>query len=67
MDGHSADRLASRRTFGMLYAEALLERIISNSNNPGAVVLDPLCGCGTTITAAQKLDRKWVELDFEAF
>ena len=40
---------------------ALLERIILASSNPGDVVLDPFCGCGTTIDAAEKpetpLDR----------
>jgi DNA modification methylase len=42
---------------------ALLERIISASSNPGDVVLDPFCGCGTTIHAAQKLGRQWVGID----
>ncbi len=42
---------------------ALLERIISASSNEGAVVLDPFCGCGTTIDAAQKLGRTWVGID----
>jgi len=42
---------------------ALLERIIQTSSNPGDVVLDPFCGCGTAITAAQKLDRKWIGID----
>ncbi len=42
---------------------ALLERIISASSNPGDVVLDPFCGCGTTIHAAQKLNRHWVGID----
>lgn len=42
---------------------ALLERIISASSNPGDVVLDPFCGCGTTIHAAQKLGRKWIGID----
>ena len=42
---------------------ALLERIISASSNPGDVVLDPFCGCGTTITAAQKLGRDWIGID----
>ena len=42
---------------------ALLERIISASSNAGDVVLDPFCGCGTTIDAAQKLGRKWVGID----
>jgi site-specific DNA-methyltransferase (adenine-specific) len=42
---------------------ALLERIISASSNPGDVVLDPFCGCGTTVHAAQKLDRQWIGID----
>jgi DNA modification methylase len=41
----------------------LLERIIGASSNPGDVVLDPFCGCGTTIAAAQKLNRKWIGID----
>ncbi|HRJ78649.1 MAG TPA: site-specific DNA-methyltransferase, partial [Planctomycetota bacterium] len=44
-------------------AEGLLERIIQASSNPGDVVLDPFCGCGTTIAAAQKLGRKWIGID----
>src|SRR5438552_5397156 len=42
---------------------ALMERIISASTNLGDVVLDPFCGCGTTIHAAQKLDRRWIGID----
>jgi len=42
---------------------ALLERIISASSNPGDVVLDPFCGCGTAIHAAQKLGRQWIGID----
>lgn len=42
---------------------ALLERIISASSNEGDVVLDPFCGCGTTVEAAQKLGRKWIGID----
>ena len=42
---------------------ALLERIIQASSNPGDVVLDPFCGCGTTIAAAQKLGRRWIGID----
>jgi hypothetical protein len=42
---------------------ALLERIISVSSNPGDIVLDPFCGCGTTIHAAQKLGRTWIGID----
>jgi site-specific DNA-methyltransferase (adenine-specific) len=42
---------------------ALLERIIQASSNPGDIVLDPFCGCGTTIDAAEKLGRKWIGID----
>jgi len=43
--------------------EALLERIIKASSNEGDVVLDPFCGCGTTIAVAQKLNRHWLGID----
>lgn len=42
---------------------ALLERIITASSDEGQVVLDPFCGCGTTVLAAQKLNRKWIGID----
>ena len=42
---------------------ALLERIIAVSSTPGDMVLDPFCGCGTTIHAAQKLGRHWIGID----
>lgn len=42
---------------------ALLERIISASSNKGDIVLDPFCGCGTAVHAAQKLGRKWIGID----
>jgi DNA modification methylase len=42
---------------------ALLERIIRSSSNEGDVVLDPFCGCGTAVHAAQKLKRKWIGID----
>lgn len=42
---------------------ALLERIITASSNAGDLVLDPFCGCGTTIAAAQKLGRPWIGID----
>ena len=42
---------------------ALLERILNASSNPGDVVLDPFCGCGTTVHAAQKLGRAWIGID----
>ncbi len=43
--------------------EALLERIINASSNEGDVVLDPFCGCGTTVSVAEKLHRKWIGID----
>lgn len=42
---------------------ALLERIIAASSNEGDVVLDPFCGCGTAVHAAQKLGREWIGID----
>ena len=43
--------------------EALLERIITASSNKGDTVLDPFCGCGTTIAVAQRLERRWIGID----
>lgn len=42
---------------------ALLARIIEASSNPGDIVLDPFCGCGTAVHAAQMLDRQWIGID----
>jgi len=42
---------------------ALLERIIQASSNPGDIVMDPFCGCGTAVHAAQKLNRRWIGID----
>jgi len=42
---------------------ALLERIIKASSNEGDIVLDPFCGCGTALVAAQKLNRRWIGID----
>jgi DNA methylase/NACHT-associated inactive Restriction Endonuclease 1 len=42
---------------------ALLERIIATSSNEGDAVLDPFCGCGTAIAAAEKLHRRWIGID----
>lgn len=42
---------------------ALLERIIAASTMPGDVVLDPFCGCGTTVHAAEQLSRAWIGID----
>src|SRR6266540_6146566 len=41
----------------------LLERIILASSNPGEIVLDPFCGCGTAVHAAQRLGRHWIGID----
>jgi len=43
--------------------EPLLERIIRAGSNPGDLVLDPFCGCGTTISVAQRLNRRWIGID----
>ena len=42
---------------------ALLERILISSSRPGDVVLDPFCGCGTAIAAAEALGRRWIGID----
>ena len=42
---------------------ALLERIIKASSNQGDLILDPFCGCGTAVVAAQKLQRRWIGID----
>lgn len=43
--------------------EGLLDRIIKSSSRKGDIVLDPFCGCGTTISSAQKLNRHWIGID----
>jgi DNA modification methylase len=45
---------------------ALLERIIESGSRPGDTILDPFCGCGTTIEAAEKLKRRWIGIDLTA-
>ena len=44
---------------------ALLERIIRASSNEGDLILDPFCGCGTAVEAAQNLGRRWLGIDVE--
>lgn len=56
-------KAAERLGYPTQKPEALLERIISVSSNEGDTVLDPFCGCGTTIAAAQKLNRRWLGID----
>ena len=46
---------------------ALLERIILMASREGDIVLDPFCGCGTTIEAADKLKRRWIGIDISPF
>ncbi len=46
---------------------ALLERIIKASSSPGDLVLDPFCGCGTTVHAAETLGRRWIGIDISPF
>ena len=43
--------------------EALLERIVRASSNEGDLVLDPFCGCGTTVAVAERLKRRWIGID----
>jgi len=56
-------RAAERLGYPTQKPLALLERIIRLTTEPGAVVLDPFCGCGTTVDAAQKLGRAWAGID----
>ena len=41
----------------------LLERIINATTSKGGIVLDPFCGCGTTVVAARNLERRWLGVD----
>jgi len=43
--------------------ESLLERIIKSSSNKNDIILDPFCGCGTTISVAERLNRRWIGID----
>ena len=56
---HAAERLG----YPTQKPVALLERIIKASSNPGDLVLDPFCGCGTTVAAARQLGRQWAGID----
>lgn len=42
---------------------ALLDRIIQSSSEPGDVILDPFCGCGTTVESAHRAGRRWIGVD----
>jgi site-specific DNA-methyltransferase (adenine-specific) len=54
---------AEREGYPTQKPEELLERILKLSSNRGDIVLDPFCGCGTTIAVAEKLDRRWIGID----
>lgn len=56
-------RAAERLGYPTQKPEALLERIILASSNPGDIVLDPFCGCGTTVAVAERLEREWIGID----
>ena len=56
-------RAAERLGYPTQKPETLLERIISASSNEGDIVLDPFCGCGTALVAAEKLNRRWIGID----
>lgn len=59
LPAHAAERLG----YPTQKPQALLETVIQASSNPGDLVLDPFCGCGTTIAAAERLGRKWIGID----
>jgi DNA modification methylase len=58
---HHEDK--ERRGYPTQKPERLLELIIAASSKKGDVVLDPFCGCGTTLVAAEKLKRRWIGID----
>lgn len=59
ISSHSKERLG----FQTQKPQALLERIIKSSTVEGGLILDPFCGCGTAIIAAESLHRKWIGID----
>ncbi len=61
--GPIAAQAAERLGYPTQKPEALLERVIQASSNKGDLVLDPFCGCGTTVAVAQKLKRRWIGID----
>lgn len=56
-------RAAERLGYPTQKPEALLERVLRSSSAPGHIVLDPFCGCGTTMAVAEKLQRQWIGID----
>ena len=58
-----SSQAAERLGYPTQKPESLLERIVRASSNEGDVVLDPFCGCGTSVSVAQKLNRQWLGID----
>lgn len=54
---------AEREGYPTQKPEGLLQRIIRASSRPGDIVLDPFCGCGTTVAVAERLKRQWIGID----
>ena len=59
LQAHSKERLG----YPTQKPEALIERIMGASSNPMDIVLDPFCGCGTTLAVANKLGRRFIGID----
>ena len=55
--------MAERLGYPTQKPEALLERVLRASSNEGDTVLDPFCGCGTTVAAAERMRRRWLGID----
>lgn len=66
-DVWTLDKLNNSSTEALGYPtqkpEALLERVIKGCTDEGDIVLDPFCGCGTTVTVAEKMNRRWIGID----
>lgn len=56
-------RAAERLGYPTQKPLALMDRILKLSSNPGDVILDPFCGCGTTVDAAERIGRQWIGID----
>lgn len=63
LDAHSAERVG----FETQKPVALLERILLSSSEPGDLIVDPYCGSGTTMVAAEQLERSWAGIDNSAY
>ena len=68
-DIHSLGQTISNERLGYPTQKplALMNRIIKASSNEGDTVLDPFCGCGTTVHAAESLGRQWIGIDISKF